>query len=65
MSPIDHRYTDEIVCPYCGYEHGDSWESVATEDPTIRECWECEKEFKFWHYVERTFLTKKMDKETK
>lgn len=23
---IDHTYTDEVVCPYCGYEDDSSWE---------------------------------------
>jgi hypothetical protein len=22
--PIDHEYTDEAVCPWCGYEHEES-----------------------------------------
>ena len=23
---IEHDWTDEVVCPWCGYEHTDSWE---------------------------------------
>lgn len=23
---IDCKYTSEIVCPYCGHEHRDSWD---------------------------------------
>ena len=23
---INSTYTDEVVCPHCGLEHGDSWE---------------------------------------
>ena len=26
MSEIKHKYTKEIVCPYCGYEFSDSWD---------------------------------------
>lgn len=26
MEEIDHEYTHEIVCPYCGAEKSDSWE---------------------------------------
>jgi len=26
MSKIDHEYTNEIVCPWCGYEMSDSWD---------------------------------------
>lgn len=41
--------TDEITCPYCDYEFGDSWENIPrNEDGEIdwkEECPECEKEF--------------------
>ena len=40
---IEHEYTDEIVCPWCGYEKGDSWECDDEEDD--RECGECGKVF--------------------
>jgi hypothetical protein len=23
---IDTEYKDDIICPYCGYKHQDSWE---------------------------------------
>ena len=36
---IDHEYTDEIVCPYCGYEFSDSFEiSSEEEDLGLIEC---------------------------
>jgi len=41
---IDCRYTDEIVCPYCGYKFRDSWEMGANGEP---ECPECGKMFSF------------------
>lgn len=22
----EHEYTDEPICPHCGYEHRDAWE---------------------------------------
>lgn len=31
---IDHEYTDEVVCPFCGYEESDSWEYKGDEDLT-------------------------------
>lgn len=40
---IDHEGTDEIVCPYCGYEFSDSWEYYDEEDPMT--CYGCSKEF--------------------
>ena len=26
MNKVKHEYTDDIVCPYCGYTFEDSWE---------------------------------------
>lgn len=40
----DCSYKDEITCPYCGWEDGDSWESL--EDGEM-ECGECEKTFAY------------------
>lgn len=42
--------THEAVCPYCGHEHGDSWEWGGTERGETdgeAECDSCEREF-FW-----------------
>ena len=46
---IDHEYTDEIVCPHCGYEFGDSWELGDGEDIGELDCDGCGKNF----YAER------------
>lgn len=43
---IDHEYTKEIVCPRCGYEHGDSWEKhMADGDEHKMDCDNCGKPF--------------------
>lgn len=44
---VDCLYTDEIVCPYCGYEFSDSWEfSMKGDGDTCEvDCDECEKTF--------------------
>ena len=43
---IDHKYTNEIVCPFCGYEFGDSWEyRDDCEDLGLIDCDECHKSF--------------------
>lgn len=44
---IDCLGTDEIVCPHCGHEHGDSWEYFTHGNGNEREadCVECEKRF--------------------
>jgi hypothetical protein len=41
MRKIDHTLTDEVVCPHCGYEHGDSWEWGEGE----QECESCKAVF--------------------
>ena len=43
---INHEYTDEITCPHCGYEFGDSWEYGGDrEDIGELDCGSCEKKF--------------------
>lgn len=46
QNEIDHQYTNEIVCPFCGHEFGDSWEIDGdSEDLGLIDCEECYKEF--------------------
>lgn len=59
---IDHDYTDEIVCPYCGYEFGDSWE---LGDGGELECDKCEKEFEYYRRIEVTYCTYQITEEMK
>lgn len=61
MSDIDHRYTDEITCPYCGYEMSDSWEMSDTDDE--QECYneKCGKLFSYERIVEVTYSSSKID----
>lgn len=53
---IDCQYTDEIVCPYCGYENDESWEYYrGLEDYdsyTTVECSECQKEYEVYREFE-------------
>lgn len=53
----DHEYTDEVVCPYCGYEHGDSWELSADSDEM--DCGNCDQPFTYERNIEVTYSTKK------
>lgn len=46
---------DEIVCPWCGYEHTDSWETRA--DNGDFECHGCGKTFAFTRDVSVTYST--------
>lgn len=55
---IDHSNTDEIVCPYCGYEDTDSWEQTPETD--IIDCRDCGKKFLYNRDVLVTYTTKKL-----
>lgn len=57
MEEIDHEYTDEVVCPYCGYEHSDSWEFSEYDDEF--ECHSCEKHFVMERKIDISYVTKK------
>ena len=48
IDEFDCSHNEEIVCPYCGYEHSDSWEIATGDDwrkPVDYECDECGKAF--------------------
>lgn len=45
---IDCELTDDVVCPYCGYVHSDSWEinfGHGLDGETNVSCDDCGKEF--------------------
>ena len=52
---IEHDYTDEIVCPWCGYRHSDSWGDVGS----LQDCDNCEKSFYAERHMEVTYSTRK------
>lgn len=56
---IDHNCTDEIVCPYCGYEHSNSWEY--NSDSSKIDCEECGKEFCYDRDYTVTYCTSKVE----
>jgi len=49
-------YEDDVVCPHCGYKHGDSWEMQDGK----HDCPECEKPFDLERHVSVTFSTSKI-----
>ena len=57
MSEIDCENTVVIVCPYCGYEHLDSWECGESDDEF--QCHHCEKVFAFESEVTITYSSYK------
>lgn len=56
---FEHDYTDEVVCPHCGYEHGDSWEMRDGK----KDCPECEKSFTMERNTSVNYTTEKSEKE--
>jgi transcription elongation factor Elf1 len=42
---IDHSNTDEVVCPYCGYESSDSSEYYLDSYAKKIHCYECNNDF--------------------
>ncbi len=58
---IDHEYTSDLVCPYCGNKESDSWEYRESDGFTGEiECGRCEKHYKYETHVDVTFSTKKI-----
>lgn len=55
---IDHTNTNNIICPYCGYEDIDSWES-SVENEEIEQCNKCDKFYYVGAEISRTFYTAK------
>lgn len=57
---IDHSYTDEIVCPHCGYKFIDSFEYFGNSECADNiYCDECEKEFDAVRNISVSFSTYK------
>ena len=61
---IDYSYTEEIVCPYCGYEFADSWGCGTFKRDGDEEeftCHDCEKEFKVTLNAEYSYSSEKLE----
>jgi transcription elongation factor Elf1 len=57
---IDHEYTNEIVCPFCGSEFGDSWEvESGSEDLGLQQCGDCDKHFYATRNITIDYCTEK------
>jgi hypothetical protein len=62
MTEINHEYTQEIVCPHCGYADRDSWEVEPNDDEM--NCGRCDKEFYYERHIDVTYSTQKIKGET-
>lgn len=58
MDELEHEYTDEITCPYCGYIYSDSWEQAEEAE---HNCPECDGKFKHQREIEITYSTYKIE----
>lgn len=56
---IDTDYTEEIVCPYCGFEYSKSNEF--REDNDILLCDECGEEFEYNRIIHISYCTSKIE----
>ncbi len=56
---ISHKYTQEVVCPYCGNEFTDSWEYDDSEEIY---CESCKNTFDMERAIEVTYCTYKKKK---
>jgi len=54
----DTKYTDEMICPHCGYEYSDSWELQSESDEII--CDDCGNEFRYERIVTAEYITSKI-----
>lgn len=53
---IDTKYTDVLVCPYCGYQHRDTFEIEDAEEASKESyCDSCGKMFFYETETRRTF----------
>ena len=57
----DETYSEhEITCPYCGHEHGDSWEE--SHDDGERDCGECGSKFSWQRDVAVSYSSQPLEK---
>lgn len=55
------KNTENIICPYCGYEDLQSYEyGLEDDDNVIIYCLECDEEFEVYCNIEVRYSTKKL-----
>jgi len=60
---IEHDYTDEVVCPWCGYEHADSWErNMNNGSESMDWCEECGGQMSITCHIDVSYTTGKWDR---
>ena len=62
MPYIEHEYTSEIVCPYCGHRDRNSWEKSGNDEEEMEtECERCGREFFYYRHMIVEYSTLKKD----
>lgn len=58
---FDCEYTSQVVCPWCGHKHKDSWEFFAStrNEGIDAECESCDKPMRINEHVTIQYTTKK------
>lgn len=57
---INHEYTSEIICPWCGYKFRNSWEHASgEEDIGLTECGSCGKHLYATRHIIIQYSTEK------
>lgn len=59
MIEIEHENTQNIVCPYCGWEDTDSWEQTPNNGEA--ECARCGKTFHYERDITVDYSTMTME----
>lgn len=54
---IDHEYTTNVVCPWCGHEFSDCFEWPDSDDGD--DCTECGKRYSYYREVSISYVSKK------
>lgn len=52
------EFTDEIICPWCGYKFSDSWE-YDDEDGSIIDCPDCNKPIILGVHISVSYITRR------
>jgi len=61
---LNHFLTEEIVCPYCGYQHTESYEFFDDmEGDEDIECGDCGEEFRGSRIVTIQYTSRKKENE--
>lgn len=56
---MEHKYENQIKCPYCDWEDSDSWEF--SEDDGISACGSCGKEFNVTREIQVSYSTSRIE----